>query len=263
VTTNPPITKVAICTPAYDGRVHVGYWRGCDDVKRTLSVNGCEVLHCEAGHSANLPRLRNALTAQALDWGADAILWIDSDVQPSGKDALRLVDAVNGGVSIVGASIQKRPHTYNEKPVVAFKEAPDGLLHYDGKLVRVGAVPTAFCMVHRRVYEALSAPRKRFGGLLTKPPMARKLMNRDCKPASPWFRNFYWYELLPDANDPNAFHDDGEDYYFSRKALELGFWSYIHPQVRPIHHGSNVRLPVNFWDLYGGHFEGKGDENAR
>lgn len=228
--------KVAICTPAYDGRAHNAYFRGVNDIRRAFASEGIETAHMETGHSANLPRLRNALCALALDWGADAILWIDSDIEANGPDALRLW---NADKEIIGCAPQKRPLEQSSAPVVAFKPLPGGVITLRSGLVEVGGLATAFCLVRRAVYE-----RMRDAGT------AVRMVNPDC-PQSDWFRNFYWYEL---EETPAGWVDDGEDFYFCRKARSLGFQCFVEPNVRPIHHEGKMRLPVNFWDLHGASF---------
>lgn len=225
--------KLAICTPVYDGRAHAAHYRGVSDIRAMFARKGVDTAHMDAGHSANLPRLRNALVATALDWGADAILWIDSDIAAGADDAWTLWES---GADIIGAAPQKRPQQFGEPGQVAFKPLPGGVVEFDGTVSRVGAVPTAFCLHRRAVYAALREA-----------DIAKQLMNAD-GPKSPWFRNFFWYELEPTEG---GYTDDGEDYYFCRKAREVGFDSYVHAWIRPIHHEGRMRLPVNFGDVYG------------
>lgn len=193
----------------------------------------------ETGSSANLPRLRNSLVALAMDWGADAILWIDSDIAGNGADALRLW---NSGADIVAAAPQRRPARLDEAPSVAFRPMEGGKVSLRDGLVEVGAVATAFCLTRRVVYEEMKRTNT-----------AKLLKNPDC-PQSDWFRNFFWYELVPFED---GYLDDGEDYYFCRKARELGFSCFIEPNVRPIHHEGRIRLETNFWDIHGASFGGQ------
>lgn len=223
--------KLAVGTPVYDGRAHVSFFRAFENIVSVMAREGIEVQHFTAGQSANLPRLRNSIAARALDWGADAILWVDSDIAGSGADALRLWQS---GKEIIGAAPQRRPLMYGQQPDVAFKPLENGKVRYDGRFVEVGAVPTAFCLHRRSVYEKLKEHSVR-------------LVNRD-GPQSEWFRNFFWYEL---EETPDGFVDDGEDYYLCRKARAAGVSCFIHPEIRPIHHEGSTRLPVNFADLYG------------
>lgn len=230
------MTKIALCTPAYDGRALMAYYRGVNAIRLAFQSRGIETAHMECGCSANLPRLRNALTAQAFDWGADAILWIDSDIMGSGEDALRLWDS---GKDIIGAAPQKRPRTMDEPAAVAFSPLEGGTIALTDGLVEVGCVATAFCLTRKAVFEAL-----RDEGI------AKLLCNRD-GPRSEWFCNFFWYELV---ETDEGFLDDGEDYYFCRKARELGFKCHIEPNIRPVHHEGGIQLTVNFWDLHGAQF---------
>lgn len=234
--------KLAVGSPVYDGRAHVNFFRAYENIRAVMAGEGVEVQHFTAGQSANLPRLRNSIAARALDWGADAILWMDSDIAGSGADALKLWQSEK---AIVGAAPQKRPMQYGEPASVAFKPLPDGKLVLRGNHVEVGSVATAFCLTRRSVFEALRAN-----------GVAKRLSNRDGF-ASEWFRNYFWYELEPagEIEGEDAFLDDGEDYYFCRKAREAGFGCFIHTDVRPIHHEGSTRLPVNFMDVFGRHFE--------
>lgn len=225
--------KVALCTPVYDGRAHAAYYRGVTDIQRVLSRAGIETAYMDAGHSANLPRLRNALAAKALHWGADAILWIDSDIAGNGEDALRLVHSCK---DIIGAAPQRRPLSLSDPVSVAFRPLDDGRIGIEGNLVEVGGVATAFCLMRRAVFKKM-----RDEGI------AKRLVNRD-GPANEWFCNFFWYELTQTAE---GWLDDGEDFYLCRKAIELGFKCYIEPNIRPIHHEGRMRLPANFMDVYG------------
>lgn len=239
--------KIAICTPCYDGRAHAPFFRGVAEIQRSLHASNIESAFIDAGRCANLPRLRNMLAAQALQWGADAILWVDSDVKANAKDVAALCAS---GKDIIGAAIQKRILSVDTKPTVAFKPLPGGGTEYDGKHVRVGGVATAFCLVSRRVYQTLreNGTAKR----LWYPEMPEVHEN-------PWFRNYYWYELseaqgeAPDGEQ--WFVDQGEDLYFCDKAREAGFECWIEPHVRPIHHEGGLQLPLNFWDIHGAEIE--------
>ncbi len=185
------------------------------------------------------------LAAKALEWGADILLWLDSDVAVSVVQALRLIDS---GHDLVGVLPQSRITQYPEQPRVPLAPKPDGslALRSDG-FIEVGKVPTACLVTRRAVYERL-----REAGI------AKRLRNRsEGEEANPWFRNFFWYELEPvgEVDGETAFDDDGEDYYFCRKARELGFVPLIDAKGRVLHHEGRARLPLSFWDIHGQAFE--------
>lgn len=117
-----------------------------------------------------------------------------------------------------------------------------GRIELKNGLIEVGAVATAFCLTRREVFQRLKDT-----------DAAKLLKNPDC-PQSEWFRNFFWYELVPFED---GYLDDGEDYYFCRKAREVGFSCFIEPNVRPVHFEGRLRLDTNFWDLYGERFNGE------
>lgn len=232
-----------MCSPLYDGRAHASYFRGIQSIERAFKKRGIETAFMEANNAANLPRLRNSLAAAALDWGATAILWIDGDVAGNGEDALKLWDS---GKDIIGAAPQKRPLSQHEAPVVAFRPFRDGSVRFDGGLVEVAGVATAFCLTRRSVYEKMRET-----------DVAKRLVTEGAK--SPWFRNYFWYALI---EGEGGYHDEAEDYYFCRQATELGFKCFIEPSIRPIHHEGKMQLPVNFWDIYGNQVRDNGaDKN--
>ena len=237
--------KIALLTPAYDGRVHNAHARSVRKLLDALNARGDEAVYMDACHCANLPRLRNGLTAEALHWGADVLFWIDSDVGFDPAEAIRLIDV---GEPVVGIAAQNRPHVYGEQPRVAFGPLDGGQVNIrsDG-LMEVGKAATAFLCTRREVYEALAKT------------SAKRLSNADMQ--SPWFRNFFWYELeeAGELDGEPAFKDDGEDYYFCRKAREAGFTILINPVGRIVHHEARQRLPLSFWDLYGEQFT-KGEQ---
>ena len=233
--------KIALLTPAYDGRVHNALARSVRRLLDALNARGDEAFYMDACHCANLPRLRNGLAAEALHRGADVLFWIDSDVGFDPAEAIQLIDT---GQPVVGIAPQSRPHVHGPSPSVAFSPLEGGPVNMrpDG-LMEVGKAATAFLCTRREVYEAM-AQRD-----------AHRLANADID--SKWFRNFFRYELEPagEIDGEPAFKDDGEDYYFCRKAREAGFAILINPVGRIVHHEGRQRLPVSFWDLYGSQFQ--------
>ena len=233
--------KIAILTPAYDGQVHNAHARSVYLLLSALKARGDDAVYMDACHCANLPRLRNGLAAKALEDGADVLFWIDSDVGFAPDEAMALIDT---GAPIVGIAPQSRPHVFGAPASVAFQPLDGGQVNMrsDG-LMEVGKAATAFLCTRREVYEALAAT-------------APRLANHDID--SKWFRAFFWYELeqAGERDGEPVFSDDGEDYYFCRKARDAGFPILINPQGRIVHHEGRQRLPVRFWDLYGAQFKG-------
>jgi hypothetical protein len=232
--------KIAILTPAYDGRVHNGHARSVYRLLDALRARGDDAVYMDACHCANLPRLRNGLAATALESGAEVLFWIDSDVAFAPEEAIKLIDS---GARIIGVAPQKRPHVYGAGPGVAFEPLEGGQVNMrpDG-LMEVGKAPTAFLCTRREVYEKLAETTPR-------------LANSDVQ--SRWFRAFFWYELeeAGERDGEPVYSDDGEDYYFCRKAREAGFDILLNPTGRIVHHEGRQRLPVSFWDLYASQFK--------
>jgi hypothetical protein len=241
-------SKVALCTPCYDGRAHIGHNRSIGAFLGTLKRLDCEGRYFDAQHGANLPRLRNTLVAEALSWGAETILWVDSDVAFTPHDALPLLRARE---ACVGAAIQRRPIAENEPPSVTFRLMENGGVNYrsDG-LVEVGLIGTAFAKTDRIVFEKMGEA-----------GIALRLENEGCSAAAlPFLRSYFWYDpedtgRVCAKTGEKLYRDPGEDYTFFRRASALGFKSFIHPTIRPVHHEGRMRLEKNFWDLHGAQIE--------
>ncbi len=233
--------KIAICTPAYDGRAHINYNRSVREALTFLQKHGHEAVVLDAQHCANLPRLRNALVASAFEWGADVLVWVDSDIA---FDPGQLLALCNTGLPVVGIPCQKRPRDWRTyKPEVAFKALENGgvgIVNED--IVEVRAVPTAFMVTRMDVYRKMAEL-----------DLAKPLANREGSPMGLLYRNYFWYELEPveGPNGETLYFDDGEDYYFCKKAREAGFKVYLYTKGRVVHHEGRQRLDVNFWDLHG------------
>lgn len=236
--------RVAIGTPAHDGRAGVSHSRSVIALQRALKQRGHEAVYIDASRGANLPRLRNTIAAMALHWGAERILWLDSDITIGADDGVKLIES---GEAIIGAVPQARPKQHGDPPSVSFQPLPDGGVQYrsDG-LVRIGKLPTACMCTGREVFEHM-----RDSGL------AKRLANREGKnqPWAEWFRNYFWYELeetgetCPVTGEP-LYMDDGEDWYLCRKVADT-FDCLIDPKLRLVHHEGRLPLTVSFWDIYG------------
>lgn len=246
--------KVAILTPAYDGRAHLAHNRTVRSLRNALERAGHQTIYGDACHAANLPRLRNWLTAEALHWGADVTLWLDSDV---GGDTDELIDLILSQHPIIGVAPQCRPHTMFEQPRVAFGVENGRMRYREDGLVEVKEVASACVKIDAAVFHALAETE-----------WCKRVYSPDQSwPAKKFYRNYWWYELEPsgvcDDDGEEQFIADGEDWFLCRRALkDLGIQPLLDPKKRLIHHEGRMKLTVNFWDLYGEALEGS-REDAR
>ena len=139
--------------------------------------------------SSTLPIGRNTLATEALKWGADWLLWIDSD-QTFPPDTLTRLLAHER--SFVAANIRRR---IPDRVVASCRGLDGNLVETSGAkgggLEEVASVGFGLCLVGRAVFEMV---------------------------ASPWFD----IELAPDGLTGTH-----EDYYFCREARKAGVQIFV------------------------------------
>lgn len=178
--------KVAICTPMH-GDPKAGYVDSLAGLLLAGTEAGLQLRFCRCS-SSNVVRARTELVRAALDWGADHLLWIDSD-QTFPPNALTRLLAI--GKPIVGCNISTR----SEPPRPTAKDKAEAFVYTTADLAARNVVQEVGFLG--------------FGLILTAAELFRKL-------AQPWF-------LMPMENGTIL----GEDYYFCRQARAAGYGLYV------------------------------------
>lgn len=237
--------KVAICTPCYDGRVHLQWALSYNDTFMHCIAHNVEPVTCTSRGCANLTRSRNLLVAQALSQGADQIFFIDSDIEWRARDFMRLVAHDE---DVVCGVPQKRTQEWLEDGQMAVIGI-EGAKEVKG-ILEVERAPSAFMRIKRGVFEK----------------MARKgvakpfLFEQAPRESWPYQYNWFWYDLNPldrpredyldwawggTPDNRDYVQDDGEDYYFCRKYREIGGKIHIDLDVQLVHYEGLVKHPLN------------------
>lgn len=143
---------IAVCIPSHDGKI---CWETMFQLReeemlfRNLDIGWRLDPIIVAGCSL-ISRARNEAAEHALERGAEAIMWIDGDMNWSGGAIARLlamdVDIVGAGVPLKQAEIK-----WN----IDFK--PESRAPNDKGLIEVKSVGTGFLFTKRRVYEIIRA----------------------------------------------------------------------------------------------------------
>jgi GT2 family glycosyltransferase len=178
--------KVAICTPLH-GDPKAGYVNSLADLLLAARAPEVELRFCRCS-SSNVVRARTELARIALEWGADHLLWLDSDQTFPPNTLARLLST---GQAIVGCNISTRA-----EPCQPTARDPSG------RLVHTTPEEAA-----RNVLQEVGSIG--FGVLLTAAELFAKLPR-------PWF-------LMPDDQGTII----GEDYYFCRQARAAGYRIYV------------------------------------
>jgi glycosyltransferase involved in cell wall biosynthesis len=192
-----------------------------------LSIVGTDRLATLLGHdlkiyvapgTAILPRVRNRLIAQAMADKCDWIVCIDDDIGFNPEDFFKLF---KHGVDIVAAAPAKRHHRWDEQPA-AIAKFPAKIIgkHTDaGRIWKMDAVATGFMAIRSTVIEKMET-------------VTHSYVTEGVQ-----VRSWFWLDLI--TLDGQA-TDEGEDYNFCRKWIELGGECWVDPDIRVRHYTGSV-----------------------
>ncbi len=157
--------KIAICTPYYSG-VTAEYARSLASMitftsHARINFNGVVTLpqfEVFIKKGTVLPQLRNYLVKDAVDWGANYLLWIDAD---HSFPADALVRLLSRNVPVIGVNYPRRSYPtsptafdHDMKLVWTTEE-----LARQGAVVQVRGLGLGFCLVDMNVIHALMSHR--------------------------------------------------------------------------------------------------------
>ena len=225
---------IAIVTPAYDGRVHDDHARSIDAGRSALIRDGHKVIRLCLTGDAVLPRVRNQCVAEALARGAERIVMVDSDI---GFDPPALQRLLSHDVGIVGAAPQAQLRSWRDaaNPRCVWRPFPGDAVTDDNGLVEAAGLATGFLAVKAEVFRDLV----RHG-------LAKRYIYPGIAPTAwPHLAAYFDYELAPatmsedlkrqcrevGVDDEAPLYWEGEDYYFCKRAREIGFASYLDATV--------------------------------
>jgi len=211
--------RIGLCTPCYNEQVHYDYMLSVMAIDRKAASLGHEIKIYMAAGTAILPRVRNRLIAQAMEDQCDWIVCIDDDIAFDADDFFKLL---RHEVDIVAAAPAKRHRRWDEQPAAVAKY-PKGNIQGKrtsaGRLWKMDAVATGFMAIHSSVIKRLEP--------VTIPYLA------DGVPV----RNWFWHDMI--MIDGQVM-DEGEDYNFCRKFIEVGGECWVDPDIRVRHYSGSV-----------------------
>lgn len=211
--------RIALVTPCYNEQVHYDYMLSVMATERMGSSLGIEVKTYIAAGTAILPRVRNRLIAQAMADKCDWIVCIDDDIGFNPEDFFKLF---KHGVDIVAAAPAKRHHRWDEQPAAVAKFPVGnitGKRTEAGRIWKMDAVATGFMAIRSTVIEKMESVTNAY---VTEGVQVRS-----------WF----WLDLITLDGQVT---DEGEDYNFCRKWIELGGECWVDPDIRVRHYTGNV-----------------------
>ncbi len=210
------LKKVLICTPAYNGQVHMSYMSSVIDVILHGPSQGYEI-NLFTNTDSLITRARNNAVATFLDGNWDYLFWVDSDIAFEASQFFRILEA-DRDIAAAGYPL-KRLFIPEEKTKLTGRELEASMLRYaislEGKVdvpkdgfVPVKEAATGFMCIKRAALVMMAAyyPELKYQS-------DQELLGA---PASP---NHY---LLFDTMVENGRYLS-EDYAFCRRAKPLNY----------------------------------------
>mgnify|MGYP000865975114 CR=1 FL=1 len=242
--------KVALCVPAYDGRVHDEHANSIAHTMANAHKYGIEIKLMIGRGCPVLPDVRNYLVAKALSEGCDKVWFVDSDIAWTNSihEALNMLKAPG---DIVAAVHQRKNGTWNGPAnlVVQWGKMPPPADEETG-LWEVERVATAFVVIDKSVFRRIADAN------LARPYLPSRVYPEER--VYPFLRNYYWYDFQPAVLDATLKahlqaigYDgplesiEGEDYYFCRQAQKAGCKILVDPRVELIHFDGCVQHNVS------------------
>lgn len=211
--------RIGLCTACYEETVHNDYLLSVIEIDRMAAKLGHDLKIYMAPGTAILPRVRNRLVAQAMSDKCDWIVFVDDDIGFKAEDFFKLFEH---GEMIVAAAPAKRHHRWDEQPAAVAK-FPQGTVTGKrtsvGRLWKMDAVATGFMAIHSSVIRRLE-------------PVTTAYVTEGVE-----VRSWFWLDLI--KNDTGT-TDEGEDYNFCRKFIEVGGDCWVDPDIRVRHYTGTV-----------------------
>src|SRR5512139_3722942 len=225
--------KVAICTPCRAGYVRYEHMLSCIDTFTLARQRDVSLFHFVAAGCSLLARTRNQLVAAALEKDCDWIVFIDDDIGLSAEDFFKLIDH---DVDVVGAAPARRHRRWDDKPAVAVKPIDKNVVtEFEttvGRLWEVERLATAFLAIRTSVFKAIEP--------LTEPFRSEENKYRT--------RTWFYHDLIEIDGE---LWDEGEDYNFCRKWVNVGGTCFLDPDIRLRHYDGNVCFDYCASDMEG------------
>ncbi len=246
--------RVALCIPDYDGRVHDEHATSLMATVRMADKLGIDLIPMYTRGCAVLPDVRNFLVAKALAAGCDKVWFVDSDISwmKSIPEALNMVLCP---ADIVAGLHQRKNSKWNGAAslVASWKTLPPKQDEETG-CYEVNKVATAFVVIDKSVFQKLA------DAGIAKNYLPSHIQVEDIH--YPYLRNYFWYDFIPATmTAEQQFHlaklgmngpfmsIDGEDFYFCRKATEVGCKIMFDPRIALTHWDGCVQFDVAYRDL--------------
>lgn len=216
--------KICIATPFYEQKAWTPYTRSLIITGKLLDAIGVEWDWLDLSGDSYIDRARNTLCARFLDTDAEALVFVDSDMEWKADGFARLITAPAWAEVVGGAYPLKNDWgRWSSIPVeregqVVGRARPD-----NGWLLEAEVISAGFMMVRRGVLERMRD---------AYPELAYEDASAD--PSQPDRRHFGWFNCP--IRDGRRY---GEDYEFCHRVREMGAKLWIEPNINFGHYGTH------------------------
>lgn len=217
--------SLLIATPMYGHQCYMAYFTSCLALQESCMKSGMDVNWLTTGNESLIQRARNTSAMTFLTTPYQKLMFIDADIEFSPEDVAKLWN-LNTDIAVAAYSMKRK-----DRPLSAWK---------DGKLVNLDDLPvnhaaseaarhildvdyagTGFMMIDRGVFEAMIAAH----------PEYEHIEGQDLTPCWSFF-------------DCRVEEDKGkriylsEDYFFCKRAREMGYSIKMDTTIRLKHWGT-------------------------
>jgi len=211
--------KVLIATPAYDGKVGLGYLNSLIPTLMAAKAGGAEVSYAIYANSGSIPRVRNLAVASMMGQGFTDLFFIDADMGWEAEDFCRMLSF---DTEIVAATYPARSED-NPRWIVVW---PDEIKQHKSGLLTAKRAGTGFMRINRRAFEVLEEKH---------PDLHYYAPHTTDDSEIPHLFAFFDY-CLHNGADGRRGHLS-EDYHFCDLARDAGLTIWVDPNVQMRHYG--------------------------
>lgn len=220
--------SILIATPCYNGQAIVPFIDSCYFLKKELDAAGIQHDFLRLRNESLITRARNACATSFLnDTDFDRLLFIDADIEFEPADVARLWNVLASGGDIAVGNYR------HKKADAEYTAWVKGELHQVSEFTapfEVDYAGTGFMMICRHVFERLQKahPDWEYEEGFPEEGQATK----DVKPRQCWA-----FFQDPVEQIGNSRYQLSEDYFFVKRARELGMKVIMDPEIKLKHWG--------------------------
>ena len=217
------MTKILICTPAFDGKVNIQYAIALAETCRLLSGHGIAFDFRITASGSLLCAERNRLTEMFMKSDCTHMLCIDSDIGWPAKAVIAMLEKDLD--FIAGCYPSRREKSFLFRPVL--QENGSIEINMEKQVLEMEYIPAGFMLIRKNVIQAMQDKFPELYFEPRHPDFDRENLNNITQKGYCFFNSElrngeFW----------------GEDYTFCRLVREAGFKIWVDPQIEFDHSGN-------------------------